>query len=388
MDSQFAKNEATRVTLLGMWLDLFLGVGKIIGGIITQSFALITDGIHSLTDAVTDIFVVIVARLAHTDADAEHQYGHGRFETLGTIAMGVVFFITAAILLYDSINRLRTSETIPTPAIAGIAFAALSIAAKEWIFQYTIRVARRLNSSLLKANVWHSRSDAISSIAVLIGIIGARQGYVWMDTVAAMFVAMIIAKIGWKLCADSLTELVDTAVSPQRRKQFEDCILSIEGILEITDLRSRSSGGKVILEARLLVDSHISVSEGHQLGEQASKALIKHFSDITEVLIHIDPIQHITQKRATDDAKNLPVRAKVINTLHQNWHELLDDEAIASVNLHYLGNSIEVDLVINADEFSNTLAEELQLAVQTIPYISRLRIFNKLYESNTKTTLS
>jgi cation diffusion facilitator family transporter len=388
MDSQLAKNEATRVTLVGMWLDLLLGIGKITGGVITQSFALITDGIHSLTDAVTDIFVVIVARLAHADADAEHQYGHGRFETLGTIAMGVVFFITAAILLYDSINRLRTSEAIPTPAIAGIALAALSIAAKEWIFQYTMRVARRLNSSLLKANAWHSRSDAISSIAVLIGIVGARQGYVWMDTVAAMFVAMIIAKIGWELCADSLTELVDTAVPLQRREQFEACILNIEGILEITDLRSRSSGGKIILEARLLVDSHISVSEGHQLGEQASKSLIKHFSDITEVLVHIDPIQHETQERVTHVANNLPARAKVLKALHQSWHKLLDEEAIASVNLHYLGDSIEVDLVINVDAFSSALAEELQLAVQPISYISRLRIFNKLYESSIQATRS
>jgi divalent metal cation (Fe/Co/Zn/Cd) transporter len=130
------------------------------------------------------------------------------------------------------------------------------------------------------------------------------------------------------------------------------------------------------------------VSEGHQLGEQASKSLIKHFSDITEVLVHIDPIQHETQERVTHVANNLPARAKVLKALHQSWHKLLDEEAIASVNLHYLGDSIEVDLVINVDAFSSALAEELQLAVQPISYISRLRIFNKLYESSIQATRS
>ena len=205
MDPQYSRREATNVTLVGMLLDLLLGVGKIVGGTVTNSFALITDGIHSLTDAGTDIFVLIVTRVSHAEPDAEHQYGHGRFETLGTIAMGIVFFITAAILLYDSINRLQLDEPLPTPSGGGIAIALLSIAAKEWIFHYTMRVAKKLNSSLLRANAWHSRTDAISSVAVLVGIIGARQGYPWMDTVAGMFVALIIAKIGWELCADSLS---------------------------------------------------------------------------------------------------------------------------------------------------------------------------------------
>ena len=177
MDAQQAKKEATNVTLVGMALDIVLGVGKIVGGVLTNSFALVTDGIHSLTDTGTDVFVIIVTRVSHSEADAEHQYGHGRFETLGTIGMGIVFFITAAILIYDSINRLRLSEPLPIPAASGIVLALISIAAKEWIYHYTMRVAKRLKSNLLTANAWHSRSDAISSIAVLIGIIGARQGY-------------------------------------------------------------------------------------------------------------------------------------------------------------------------------------------------------------------
>jgi len=378
MEAQQAKREATNVTLVGMFFDLLLGAGKIVGGVLTDSFALVTDGIHSLTDAGTDIFVLVVARVAHAEPDAEHQYGHGRFETLGTIAMAIVFFITAAILMYDSFNRLRLSEPLPTPAAAGIIIALLSVATKEWIYHYTIRVAKKLNSSLLKANAWHSRTDAISSVAVLIGILGARQGYLWMDTVAGMFVALMIAKIGWELCTDSLIELVDTAVSKQRREQFESCILSIDGIRGITDLRSRSTGGKIILEVRLLVNSYISVSEGHQLGELANKSLVRQFADVSEVLIHIDPIQHET----IEDGSQLPERAQVIASLKASWENLIDQQTIASIDLHYLGGAIEVDLILDVDVLSMATARGLEAAIEAEPHITKLRIFNKLHESN------
>lgn len=377
MNSNQAKKEATRVTLVGMLLDLILGIGKIIGGVASNSFALVTDGIHSLTDAITDIFVLFVARVAHSEPDDEHQYGHGRFETLGTIAMGIVFFITAAILLYDSINRLRLNETIPTPAVTGIAIALLSIAAKEWIYQYTMRVAKKLKSNLLKANAWHSRSDAISSIAVLIGIVGARQGYIWMDTVAAMFVALVIAKIGWELCADSLLELVDTAVSQSRREQFEECILSINGIRGLSHLRSRTSGGKIILEVRVIVDSHISVSEGHQLGELVNRALVSKFADISDVLIHIDPDEH----EIGDVESALPERADVIAELRDCWRNIVDENSVAAIDLHYLAGGIEVDLIIESDDLSTGKTRELEAAIEGIAYIAKLRVFKKLFES-------
>ena len=134
MDSSTTQSQAINVTLIGMALDLFLAGLKIIGGTLTQSFALVTDGIHSLTDAITDIFVLLVARFAQAAPDEEHPHGHGRFETLGTIGMGIVFFSTAAVLLYDSYERLQYTEDLPVPAAAGLGIALLSIAGKEWIF--------------------------------------------------------------------------------------------------------------------------------------------------------------------------------------------------------------------------------------------------------------
>lgn len=375
------QQEAIRVTLIGMLIDVVLGVAKIVGGVLMQSFALISDGIHSLTDAFTDIFVIIVTRYAHAEADAEHPYGHGRFETLGTIAMGMVFFTTAGILLYDSYQRLRDIETLPIPAAGGIVLALVSIGAKEWIYQYTMRVAKRLNSSLLKANAWHSRSDALSSVAVLIGLIGARQGYAWMDTAAAVFVALIIAKIGWELCADSLKELVDTAVSREREQQLRRCILATEGIRGITSLRSRQSGGKIILEVRLLVDPRISVSEGHALGESVSRSLRGKFSDIGDVIVHIDPQSHSEPSGLRAIAADTPERTAIISLIRDAWQELLSDDDIINIDLHYLDHGIEIDVTIVQNEVSPLLVRQLEQSVRDLDSIAGVRIFHKLYES-------
>ncbi len=359
-----------------MWLDIFLSVAKIFGGMFTQSFALITDGIHSLTDAITDIFVLIVARVAHTPPDKNHPYGHGRFETLGTVGMGVVFITTAGILIYDSYLRLLNIEELPQPALAGIGIALLSIAGKEYIYHYTMRVARKLNSSLLRANAWHSRTDAISSIAVLIGIVAAQQGYPWMDTVAAMFVAAIIAKIGWELCSDSIRELVDTAIDDSRRREIEDSVLKIEGVHGITNLRSRFSGGKIILELDLLVNPRISVSEGHQLGELVSINLLGEFSDIGDVVVHIDPELHIDAMSAGE----LPSRDQVLEDIYTQLEDVIDRADIESIDLHYLDRGIELDVTVNLKEIPPALREKIEDILIPVSHFSRLRIFTKLCE--------
>lgn len=383
-----AKQDATRVTLVGMLLDLILGVGKIVGGLMTQSFALVTDGIHSLTDAVTDIFVLIVARISHTAPDAEHPYGHGRFETLGTIAMGIVFFITSGILLYDSVQRLRANQDLPIPALGGIAIAIVSIATKEWIYHYTMRVAKRLNSSLLKANAWHSRSDAMSSVAVLIGLIAAQLGYVWMDTVAAIIVALMIAMIAWELCADSLKELVDTAIPQHRRSQLEACIMETAGITGISNLRSRLSGGKILLEAQLVVNPRISVSEGHQLGESVSRSLLARFADVGDVIVHIDPQSELESAQAAAHGQDLPDRSEVIGQIKAQWRDLLADGDIERLDLHYLEHGIEIELVISLDKISTSLIAALEQAMQPFDYIAKLRIYRKLSESSNTRRLS
>lgn len=377
MDELSAKKEAARVTLVGMWLDLLLGALKVTGGLATASFALVSDGIHSLTDAASDIFVLVVSHFAHDAPDQEHPYGHGRFESIGTIIMGMLFFAIAAVLLYDSYLRLRSETAIPIAGWGGILIAGFSIASKEWIYHYTMRTAKRLNSSLLRANAWHSRSDAISSIAVMIGIVGAQQGYPWLDVVAAMFVAFIIAKIGWELCFDSLKELVDTAIPEQHQIRIRDAIMEIPGVHKVTCLRSRQSGGKVLLEAQIQVDPRISVSEGHQLGEACTKSIMDKFKNISDVVVHIDAETH-----HPDETSQLPLRHEIVALITDQWEHLLDDTDIKNIDLHYLGNGIEVDLYLVAREVDDTVARQLADALRSIPSIHRLKIYSNILETS------
>ena len=340
-----ARSEATRVTLIGMLLDIALGVSKILGGMLSSSFALIADGVHSLTDAATDVFVLAMARIAYARPDRGHPYGHGRFEALGTIIMGIVFFITAGVLLYGAGIRLAALDTLALPTLAGAAVAALSIASKEWIYRYTLAVADRLNSSLLRANAWHSRSDALSSVAVLIGILGAQAGLVWLDTLAAVVVALLIAKIGWDLCAESLSELVDGAVSEEERTDIETCLRETKGVLGITDLRTRLSGGKAIVEVHLVVDPRISVSEGHQIGALAVSRLKNAFARVNDVIPHIDPLGNSEHDLSSEEVRSTPSREEVQALILET-----SDGRDLDFDLHYFTEGVEVDLILRHED--------------------------------------
>lgn len=364
-------SEATKVTVVGMFLDIVLGIGKIAGGLLGNSFALVTDGIHSLTDAISDIFVLVMHRIGRSAPDEEHPWGHGRFETVGTIAMGILFFTTAGILVFDSVQKLTEPSATAIPAASTIIIAMLSVAGKEWVFHYTMNVAKKLNSSLLKANAWHSRSDAFSSIAVIVGITGAMLGYPWMDTLAAIIVALIIAKIGWELCSDALRELVDTQIPKHRRDQIEAEILNVKGIKGINNLRSRSSGGKILLELSLPVDPHIAVSEGHDIGDMVSKTLTGQFSDIADVIVHIDPDTAVIRVPTS----NLPNRQKILSLLKQQWQSLLSDEEIQSVEIDYSDQGITVNLMLKASTLPDSLATQLRESVAPIEYVTSFMIF-------------
>ncbi len=369
-----AQGEASRITLIGLALDLVLCAVKIGGGLLFASFALIADGVHSLTDAATDLFVLAIARTAYAPADTGHPYGHGRFEALGTGVMGVIFFATSGLLLWDSWQRFAAIETAQLPGLYGAGIAAVSIAGKEWIFRYTLAASHRLNSSLLKANAWHSRSDALSSIAVFIGVVFASQGIVWMDLAAAMLVALMIARIGWSLCRESVDELVDRALPPQRHTEIVSLLSACSGVRGVSVLRSRLSGGRALVEAHLLVEPKISVSEGHHIGEQAAAALRREQADIREVLIHIDPDEESRAPAQTVGV--LPSREVVEQVLSAHWHSLGNDGPPPQFTLHYLDSGLDIDLLSDEAEGSEKLSR-LSAKLSEEPWLHTLQILRR-----------
>lgn len=376
MHSSLAKRSkvAQKVTLIGMFLDLGLGFLKLVIGGIANSHALLADGIHSLSDAVTDIFVLFVTRISSHAPDANHPYGHARFETLATMLLGSSLIAIAVILAYNYFSLLVTARDDSLPTWPALAVALLSIVCKEWIFRYTRRAGEQLRSNLLIANAWHSRSDALSSIIVFIGIAASMLGLPWLDIVAALAVAFIIGKIGARLVWATLKELVDTGLDETELTAIRETLLSIAGINGVHDLRTRRMGQSILLEMHLQVGPGISVSEGHNIGEWAARELLNQFVSINDVTFHIDAEDdHSAHLRANDNL--LPLRQEVIESLNNCWPASLE---IDHITLHYLNNRIDIELYLSqCDTTAITPAEiKQQLDLQQhLPWLGKVSVW-------------
>lgn len=343
---QIRYRETRKVTLVGAIIDLLLGVAKIIVGIIGQSQALIADGIHSLSDLFTDGLVLYAAKHASRGADEDHPYGHGRIETVMTVGLGMALIGVAGGIGWDSIMRMTDPEKLLEPNWLTLVVAGLSILSKEWIYHYTLRVANRIRSNLLRANAWHSRTDAISSIIVFIGIVGTMLGIEYLDAVAALGVAILIGKIGWELAWHSLKELVDTSLEQERVAEIRETIESIPGITGLHMLRTRRMGADALVDVHIQVENpRMSVSEGHQLSDIVRYRIIKDFEEVTDVLVHIDPED---DDEAPDNSK-LPARNVLVPQLRAALQSLESASRIESFNLHYLSGEIQVEILLPLD---------------------------------------
>lgn len=366
--------DVRKVTLIGSALDFMLGVAKIAVGGLANSQALIADGIHSFSDLLTDFMVLYAAKHSHKAADEDHPYGHGRIETLATVSLGIVLIIIALGIAYSSIQRLSDPGILLDLSTLALLVALISVISKEWIYRYTIAAARRLRSDMLMANAWHSRSDAFSSIVVVLGIAGVMLGYPYLDAVAAVVVAAMIAKIGFDLVRSSTRELIDTALDPEKIKTIQKHIHAVSGVRSVHTLRSRKSAGDAFVDVHIQVDPRLSVSEGHQIGDAVRRRLMNHVDEVTDVTVHIDPENDETGSPCND----LPSREKVIAELKQRWPQL-PAAAVEAVTLHYLAGEIDVELDLPIDILQNTadakhLVQELKQAVTSLPYISDVQV--------------
>ncbi|WP_205340309.1 cation diffusion facilitator family transporter [Denitrificimonas caeni] len=370
-----ARQKAMRNTsVVAAIVNLALTIAKVFFGIVGQSHALIADGIHSLADLSTDLMVWFAAKYSNQPADKEHPYGHARIETAFTVGLGVVLIATAIGIVVDSAQRLLNPELIlqPTPIVLLIAF--ISIVANEGLYQYTMRTAREFNSNLLRANAWHHRSDAISSIVVLVGVAGSLLGFPYLDAFAALGVAFMIGKIGWDQAWVSIRELVDTGMEPKTTAAIERIIENIEGVQGVHMLRSRRMGSSYLIDVHIEVDERLSVSEGHKIAEYVRLKLIDSNKDISNALVHIDP---------EDDSlallcSGLPLRREVLADLREAWAGEVDAAECGSVTLHYLSGKVHVDLVrpmSDMEENAQNLCLHLQNKAQALSYIGQVRIF-------------
>ncbi|HDK37864.1 MAG TPA: cation transporter, partial [Thiolapillus brandeum] len=257
------RDASGNVAIVGALVNVVLSVVKVLAGIFGHSQALIVDGIHSLSDLLTDILVLVASHHAAHGPDEAHPYGHGRFETAATLALGAFLVLIAGGIMWDSVERLMDPENGQAPEPIALYAALFSILANEALYWYTIIIARRINSELLRANAWHHRSDAISSIVVLVGVGGAMLGHLWLDLAAALIVGFMVAKIGWDLGWGAMRELVDESLEEHKVEQIRAVITGIPGVSSIHMLRTRRQGHEAMADVHVQVAPWISVSEGH-----------------------------------------------------------------------------------------------------------------------------
>jgi cation diffusion facilitator family transporter len=365
--------DARLATVVGAVVNLALAVVKVIIGIVGQSHALITDGIHSLSDLATDALVLVAARHGSRDADADHPYGHGRIETAFTVALGVFLLLVSLGISIDAGRRLFDPRLLLHPEPLALVVALVSVLSKELLYQYTMRVARRLRSPLLKANAWHHRTDALSSVVVLTGIAGSLIGLEYLDALASVGVALMIARIGWDVAWDAIRELVDTGLEPERVTTIRNSILAVEGVNSVHMLRTRRMGADALVDVHVQVNPRLSVSEGHQIGEYVRTKLVKNIEEVADVTVHVDP---------EDDDRGLlcaglPLRPEFIEQLKERWQPILNLALLKAINLHYLSGKIHVDLVLPLDLFEDS-RQTMALKRRLLEAAGDLRAFGSL----------
>lgn len=332
---------AQKSTWVSIVINLLLTVLQVVAGYLGRSQSLMADGLHSLSDLLADIMVLFANRHGSRHADANHPYGHARIETAATLILGVALAALGVGLLIAAGMRLQHPEQVQAVHPFTFWIALASLAAKEGMFRYMLAVAKRVRSQMLIANAWHARSDAASSLVVAAGIGGNLLGYTFLDLVAAAVVGVMIAHMGGKFALEALAELIDTGLSEEEVEAIRTTLKTTPGVRGLHELRTRKMADHALVDAHILVDPKISVSEGHYIAESARQAVLaKHH--VMDVMVHIDPEDDLQAK----PNNGLPSRGDLLRHLAGR---LGDDLPLGKRTvLHYLGGRIDADLFLDA----------------------------------------
>ncbi len=370
------RDASARVAIVGALVNLLLSGVKMVVGVMGHSQALIMDGIHSLSDLLTDLLVLVASRHAAHGPDEEHPYGHGRFETAATLGLGAFLVLIAGGIMWDSIERLLKGDETTPPEFMALYAALFSILSKEALYWYTRTVARRIESDLLMANAWHHRSDAVSSIVVLVGVGGALLGFTWLDLVAALIVGVMVAKIGWDLAWGAMRELVDEALEEEKVSAIRHAIMDLPGVSSIHMLRTRRQGHEAMADVHVQVAPWISVSEGHMVALAVEERIREAVAEVTDITVHIDPEDDEEQP----SCKGLPLRREIENELREAWRPLRCLGRQERILLHYLAGTVRVEVFyplacFESEARARELQQRMEAALADKPYYREVRLF-------------
>jgi cation diffusion facilitator family transporter len=291
-DTENFQKTATRVSLVSIIGNIALSLFKLAAGILAHSGAMVSDAIHSSSDVVSSIIVIIGVRLSGKESDKEHPYGHERLECVAAIALSTLLFITGLAIGASAVKSIISGswESLAVPGILALIAAIVSIVSKEAMFWYTKINAMRIDSSALMADAWHHRSDALSSIGALVGIAGARMGYPVADAIASLVICLFIVKAAYDIFMDAIDKMVDHSCDQEVEQKLRECILADEGVLGIDLLHTRVFGNKIYVDLEIGADGSQSLNEAHAIAERVHDAIEADFPKVKHIMVHVNPV--------------------------------------------------------------------------------------------------
>ncbi len=339
-----------RSTWVSVVVNIILTLVQIVAGFFAHSQSLIADGMHSLSDLVCDFMVLVASYHSKNPADEGHPYGHGRVETAASFGLGAILAATGGAIMVAAAMKLQNIEHLPPVAPLALWVAGIALMAKEGLFRYMLRVGEQLRSPMLIANAWHARSDAASSLVVAVGIGGNLLGFVYADSLAAIVVGFMIVRMGIVFAWDAFQELIDAGLSIEEVDSIRQTLIDTSGVVNLHELRTRRMAHRALVDAHILVDPRISVSEGHSIAEHARGRVLKSHPEVVDVLVHTDPEDDLEHD---SNAQRMPGREILLTHLAPLLDGLPEPERVM---FHYLGGKVEAEVYFPHDFFENGTA--------------------------------
>lgn len=281
--------EAEKVTILSIIWNIILTIIKVLAGLLGKSNAMVADGLHSASDIISSIGVLIGNKIAKTPNDKEHNYGHEKAETLVSFLLSMLLIFVSIKISLGGINSLFHLDTVQIPTILPLIVSVISIGIKEYQYRITIKVAKKINSPSLKADAWHHRSDALSSVAAFIGVGGSLLGFKALDPIATVIVGLFVAKVGFNILKDASNELMDYSIDEDEEKKILNIAKNTKGVLNIGDLKTRKHGSMAYVDLTICVNKDLTVIEGHEIAHNLEVSILENIKIVKGITVHVEP---------------------------------------------------------------------------------------------------
>lgn len=289
MQEQNAKRVTMRISAVGVVCNVALTLFKLIAGIVANSAAMVADAVHSASDIVGSFVVMIGAVISNKAPDTEHPYGHEKLECIASVILGNILVAVGALIGYNGILKIVSGETLTAPGTLALIAAAASIVVKEALYWYTILGAKKINSVSLKAEAWHHRSDALSSIGSFVGILGARLGVPVLDPIASVVICLFIFKVAYGIFRESIDRLIDHACCDETVEQMRETLAAVPGVLAVDDIKTRLFGSRTYVDVEIAADGDLPLREAHAIAEAAHHTLEREFPEVKHCTVHVNP---------------------------------------------------------------------------------------------------